>query len=188
MTQRLISRHPEMTRGSDAPLGYSGPVDRGGAVNPRIEISSAVVSIFPWWLYEYPSAQDWNISSLNFTATGGATTTVPGFTYTIGAQNIGVIKFVEMSVQSATPTMLLYMNLLVNGGPVNGYTRFPIMPGGAGLIIKDLNDMVVRMPQGSTLTATFDEDSGASFTCSLQATGWEVPLTDVQRLSGGLNY
>jgi hypothetical protein len=186
-TSTLPSRVGAAAHGGMSPLASSGGPPVGGPGGGALR-AQPMLSIFPWWLYEYPTAQDWNIASLNFTVAAGVVTPVPNFTLTTSPQNLGVIKYVQMSVQNSTPTMDVRLTLLINGAPVIGYTGVAFPPGTAGLIVSEFSGMIVRMPQGSTLTASFAETSGAPFICSLQALGWQVPLVDVDRLTGGLSY
>lgn len=175
-TSRLPSR---TAPGSAPPQGPGGP--------PSIQQLGGSIQIPPWYLVEYPSAQDWNIQSLNFTATGSTTTTVPSFSYTVPAQNVSVIKFVKWDIQTVLNTTNLTLTLRRNGAPIPGWAGIACDPIAATGIILPFNDLVVRLAQGDVVTASVTEGAGTTYTCSLHMQGWHVPWTEVQRLSNGIN-
>ena len=155
---------------------------------PSAGIPGATLQLFPWWLYEYPNAQDFYIDSLNFAPTASATSAVPNFSYTVPQQMVAVIKQMTLTVQNSLATINLRATLLLNGGPVPGWSAIAFPPVAATGVIVPFNSMVIRMDQGQTLTATFTEAIGTAYTCSIQLSGWQVPKTDVQRLQNGVNY
>lgn len=146
------------------------------------------LQIFPWWLYETPGAQDWFISSLNFTVAASVTTIVPAFSFTVNSNNLGVLKQVTMTVQNPTATISLAMNLLLNGSVIPGWSNVTFPPVSATALIIPFNAMVVRLPELGILTASFTESSGSAWTCSLQASGWQASKPEIARLQGNVNY
>jgi hypothetical protein len=180
------------------PSGQPVPaVDWGdGTVKAPLPVQPSL-SISPWWLYEYPDAVDFSLTALNFTAAAGATTTVPvgtaaapQFTFTVPSGYIGVLRQVTMTVQSPVATMNLSLRLLLGNAPIQGWSNRPFPPLALSGMAIGFNGIVIRMPQGSTLTAQFIEASSpaSSFTCSLDANGWICPIASIRRLQQGLEY
>jgi hypothetical protein len=166
--------------GGMIPAPASGP----GAVAPI----SQSFNIFPWWLYEYPNALDWNAAGLNFVAVANARTVATNFSFQVSPQNQGVIKQVTLVVQNSLANIDLRVTLLINGQPLQGWTGIPFPPVAATGVVVPYNGMVVRMKQNETLTAIFAEASGTNYTCSIYASGWQVSSQDIARLSGGIAY
>lgn len=144
--------------------------------------------VFPWWLWEMPGSADWELNALNFTATASATTTVPGFSLVVGKGNVGVLTMLTATVLNPTTTLDLRFRLLVDGGPIVGWTNIYIPPLNATAFVKDYNGIVIRLSENQTLTAAVIEASGANFTCSLQARGWTTPKNVVQQFMSGIPY
>jgi len=165
----------------------NAPVAGGAAVGytpPAI----APVQIFPWWLYQYESAQAFYIKSLNFTVAASGITVVPAFTFTVPAQMRGVLQSIEMTVQSSTAAMNLQLTLLLQNAPLQGWSGVAFPPILATGLVRGINNMNVRMQQNQTLTAQFAEASGSPFVCSLEASGWVVAQSDIDRLQQSVRY
>lgn len=146
------------------------------------------VQIAPWYVYEYPSSQDWNVAALNFVAVANATTVVPAtFSFTVPATYAGVIKNIQLVVQNSLNTIDLRVTLLKNTAPIQGWSGIAFPPVQATDVIVPYNGMVIRLQQGETLTAQFTEASGTNYTCSIQAQGWITPVSEIARLQNGIN-
>lgn len=183
----------------------STPVNRqGGFTSPAIpnpptqsDGSSGVippapptVEVFPWWDLQWEAATAWSMKSLLFTVAAGGTTAVPNFSYQIPSQNRGIIKSIRMSVQNPVATINLSLNLLINTGPVQGWTGISFDPLAASAFVLVWNDVNQRMQQNDTLTASFTEAStpASAWTCSLQISGWQVPQAEIDRVQRGFKY
>ena len=125
------------THGAPPPIPDFGstPVDRQGGFLPATMPNApdagvvgytppamAPVQIFPWWLYQYESAQAFYIKSLNFMVAASTITPVPTFTFTVPQQMRGVLQSIEMTVQSSTAAMNLQLTLLVQNAPLQGWS------------------------------------------------------------------
>jgi hypothetical protein len=180
---------------NDAPVGTLIPA--GGVVDPADSSASPAgtittpvppLQIFPWWLYETPGAQDWDVVSNNFSVAPNAVTVVPNFSFKVNTNNVGVIKQLFMTVQNPVATISLSMTLLLNGSPISGWTKF-FPPASATTEIIPFNNMVVRLPENGLLTAQFtDVGAVAPWSCSLNCSGWQVSKPEVLRLQGNVNY
>ena len=146
------------------------------------------VQIFPWWLYEYESAVDFYIKSLNVAIAAGTTTPVPNFSFTVPGQQRAVLKHISMTLQAALTTMNLSLTLLLGGAPIQGWSGLAFPPMLATAVLIPFNDMNVRMAQNQTLTAQFVEASGLTWVVSLEASGWSVQEQDIARLQQGIKY
>ena len=171
-------------RSSSSPLIPNTPLSAG----PPAPLPIPPVQVFPWWLYEYESATDFYISSLNFAVPASVITVVPSFTFTVPQQQRGVLKSISMTVQSSTAAMNLSLTLLKNNAPIQGWTGIPFPPILATGENINFNDMNVKFQQGEILTAQFTEASAAAWTCSLTASGWTVAKAEIDRLQQGVRY
>ncbi len=150
--------------------------------------------IFPWWMWEAPGSTDWELNALNFVAAAAVagvptTTPVPAtFNYVTSVGNRAVCALLTVTVLNPTTTMDLKFRLLVNGGPVAGWSAVYLPPLSATAFVKDYNSLVIRMKEGDVLTADVTESSGAAFTCSLQARGWSTPQNVIDQFSSGVPY
>jgi hypothetical protein len=175
--------------GGIAPIGgvddqSSASASPAGLITP----APAPLNIFPWWLYETPGAQDWDLVENNFTVAVNAVTVVPNFTFQVNTNNVGVIKQMFMTVQNPVATISLSVTLLLNGSPISGWTKF-FPPASATTLIVPFNDMIVRLPENGKLTAQFRDVGGATpWQCSLNCSGWQVSKPEVLRLQGAVNY
>ncbi len=174
-----------------APVGASPTPNAEGTqpgVSGLITTQPPPLQVFPWWLYEGPGAQDWYAKALNFTAVGNATTVVPGFSYIVNTNNVAVIKTLTMTVQQSTAAINLTMTLLLNGAPISGWNGIAFPPILATGISRGFSGMIVRLPENGVLTAQFTEVGGTNWTCSFDASGWQVSKPEVARLQGSVNY
>jgi hypothetical protein len=144
------------------------------------------IQIFPWYIYEYPSAQDFTAQAVNFAAAANTTTTATGFTFTCPSQNVAVLRQVTVTVQNILAASDVRWSLTKNGAPVPGWTQVSIAPCAATAIIIPYNDMVVRLAQGDVLGASITETGGNAYTCTISGAGWFVPVSEVARLQNGL--
>ena len=172
-------------QGAPAPSNGNGSAaDALGVITPP----PAPVQIYPWWLYESPGATDFYIKSLNFAVPANSVTVVPNFSFQVTTNNVAVLKHIAMTVQASLATINLSLTLLLNNAPIQGWTGIAFPPIVATGVIIPYNNMVVRLPENSTLTAIFTETSGLAWTCSLEAMGWQVSKPEVARLQGSVNY
>jgi hypothetical protein len=191
------------THGAPPPIPDFGstPVDRQGGFLPATMPNApdagvvgytppamAPVQIFPWWLYQYESAQAFYIKSLNFMVAASTITPVPTFTFTVPQQMRGVLQSIEMTVQSSTAAMNLQLTLLVQNAPLQGWSGVAFPPILATGLVRGINNMNVRLQQNQILTAQFAEASGSPFVCSLEASGWVVAQVDIDRLQQSVRY
>lgn len=144
--------------------------------------------IFPWWMWEMPGSSDWELNALNFSAAASVTTPVPGFSFAVSVGNVGVLTFLQATVLNPTTSLNLKFRLLVNGGPVQGWSNIYLPPLSASAFVQPFNGMVIRLNEGDTVTADVTEGSGTAFTCSLQARGWTTPKNVRDQFSSGVNY
>lgn len=155
---------------------------------PTPQQLGGTLQINPWYVWEYPSAQDWSAVAANFAAGGNATTlaTAGGFSYKVPAQNVSVIKQVTVTIQNILAASAVTWTLLRNGAPIPGWSGRLIPPLSATAIAVPYNDLVIRLAQNDVLTASITEVGGNAYTCSIEASGWHLPRTEVERLQGGI--
>lgn len=144
--------------------------------------------VFPWWYLEMPGSSDWEINAMNFSAAASSTTTVPGFSLTVNAGNRSVLTFLQATVQNILATSQVQFRLLINGGPVIGWSSVFIPPLAATAFVQPFNGMVVRMDENQTLTAQAIVGDAVTYTCSLQARGWTTPKNVIQSFMSGVPY
>lgn len=176
--------NPTTKTGSPGPLG-APPLPAGVFAPPP---PKPTLQVFPWYLYEYPSAQDWYAVALNFAVPATGTTNVPGFTFTVNPQNVAVIKQLTMTVQNSLATIDLRVRLLINGAPVSGWNGIAFPPVAATGVIVPFNGMNIRLKETEILTAQFIEASATAWVCSLSASGWQVSVPEVLRVQGDVSY
>lgn len=188
---RAVPWAPRIPGQMPAYPGRGGPVPAVRLPSGEMSVPTAPAGqpiIYPWWQFEMPGSNDWLAQALNFTAVGGATTTVPGFSFTVGQSQVGVIKQITMTVQNSLATINLGMTLLINNAPVQGWTNRLFPAVAATGVVVPFNDVVIRMQQFDVLTAVFTDVGGAGYTCTLQASGWQTPETVVKQFMGGVPY
>lgn len=171
--------------------GEGGLVSRPGAGGapslPRPPRGQPIV--FPWWLYEMPGSQDWNADAINFSVAASGTTNVPATgNYLAPPATQAVIKQLILTVQNPVATLDLFVRLLLNGSPIPGWSVIYFPPVAAAALVLPINDMVIRMSEGQTLTAQFIEGGGTAYTCSFQVKGWYTPQTTIDTFMSGVPY
>jgi hypothetical protein len=144
--------------------------------------------IYPWWDREMPGSSDWELNAINFSAVGASTTTVPGFSFTVSSGNRGVLAFLQATVNNILITSQVQFRLLINGGPVIGWSSIYIPPLNATAFVQPFNGMVVRMEENQTLTAQVIVGDATTYTCSLQARGWTTPKNVIESFMSGIPY
>lgn len=163
---------------------------QGHAATPGADgvAQSIAFNILPWWQAEIPSAQDFYVETLTQSYAAGTTTSVPNFSLTVGQGQIGVIRTLQITVQNPTPTIALRVGLFASGAPIQGWSAININPLNAAATIQVYNDMVIRLPQNTIVTAQVTNTDAVAWTVSVLMQGWVCPLNDVQRLQGTLQY
>lgn len=172
------------------------PIGPGGAAVPYVPPEPNGVEVLPWWYQQWESAPAWAVQDLNFTVPLGAQASTTGllplasFSYQCPQQNRAIVKSIRMSVQNPVSTISLLLTLFLNGYPVQGWTNIPFDPVSATAYILVFNDVNVRLDQNQTLTAGFTESSNpaSAWTCSLTASGWQVPISEIKRIQKGFVY
>ena len=140
-------------------------------------------------MWEMPGSLDWELNAVNKVALASATTDVgTDFALTVPLANRGVLTYYEITVLNPVTTLDLRFELLVNGGPVPGWSRTYISPLNATAYQKIFNGIVIRMDEGDKLTAKVTEGSGTNFTYTLIAKGWFTPKLIISSLMQGVPY
>lgn len=175
------------------PVDHSGFFPAPTVPNPPSGVSGvppmAPVEILPWWLVEFQSAQDWNCGALAAAIAASKITVLPAsFSYTVPANYAAVIKSLAVTVTAPTTSMNLTLTLLKGNGPIQGWTNRIIPPGSGASLSITYNQMSIRMQQNETLTAQFTEGGGATWTVTVEASGWQVPVRDILRVQQGVLY
>jgi hypothetical protein len=168
--------------------GFRVAIPAGGNPTSPAQIGAAL-EIHPWWLYEYASAQDWTCKALAAAIGASGITVLPTtFAYAVPTNYIAVVKSVTIVIIAPTTAMNLSFTLLKNNGPVQGWSNRMMPPGSGSAVTITYNNMILRMAQGETLTAQFLESGGATWSVSVEASGWQVLSKDVERIQQGFNY
>lgn len=145
--------------------------------------------IFPWWQWEMPGSADWEINAMNFSAAAATTTTVPGFTLTVGQGYRAVCTMITLTVLNPVATLDLTFRLKINDGPVVGWSAIKPPPLAASAFVQNYNAMVIRMDETNVFTAdVVNGEAANAYTCSLQARGWFTPTTQIAQLMSGVKY
>lgn len=173
-------------RGAGVPVTHASPPAMPGM--PQLPPRGDPI-IFPWWYIQMPGSLDWEMNAINEVAVAGATTNVGAdFTLQVPSANRSVLNYYEITVLNPTTALDLRFELLVNGGPVPGWSRTYIAPLNATAYQKIFNQVVIKMDEGDTLTARVTEGSGSNFTYSLIAKGWHTPKLIIDSLMNGVKY
>lgn len=178
---------PGMTPVTPGPGGVAFTQGPSGEIVPAGPPRGQPI-VFPWWYLEMPGSSDWEINAINFAAAASSTTTVPGFSLAVNAGNRGVLTFLQATVQSILSTSQIQFRLLINGGPVIGWSAIYIPPLSATAFVQPFNGMVVRLDENQTLTAQVIVGDAVTYTCSLQARGWTTPKNTIQSFMSGVPY
>lgn len=163
----------------------------GGVLLPSDPASQGVgatLQVFPWWLYPYKSARFWYAKALNIVCPANAITPLTGFEFTVGSQNVGVLKQLTMNVVNSLAGINATITLLANGAPIEGFAAISFPPVASTGQTQALNDLNVQLDQGVKITAVANGDTANNYTISVNGSGWQVPMRDVQRLQGNIGY
>lgn len=183
---------PTLTPGFNAPPSVPVSILPPG-VSP-IPPQPPQVYVFPWWFVQWESAQALNVSALNFTVTAGQLATpanfITGFSYQVPVGNRSVVKAMKMTVENPVATTNLAVTLFKNGAPIQGWNGIAFDPVAATALILPFNDMNILLQQNDVFTAAFAEASNpaSNWTCSLQAYGWTITQSEIDRVQGTFRY
>ena len=168
--------------GMDAP----SPSPSAGASGP----TSAVVSVFPWWMFKSESSQAWYQANLNFAlAANTSNLVVTNFSFQCPPSCKLVLKMFEIQVTSPTTAITVFCTLLRNGQPINGWNNVRFNPSNAATLLLPFNDVNEILQENETLTASFtNQNIATAWTVGIVAAGWYTLLSEITRLSGGVRY
>lgn len=120
-----------------------------------------------------PGASEFNILATK--ATVAVETNVDiGLTLDLPANNIGIIRGVNLFILDMLTTTVLTWTLTINGGPVSGYTNLQIFARTAPFVGNTF-DSFVNIPQGSKVRVVYTNTDGGSYTIGAAISGWFWP-------------
>lgn len=167
------------------PLPGGGGKGAGGVASE----SAITRQVFPPWLYPPESNKDYLVNTINGAKTAvlpaGAGQFIESDPFGIPSENLGANQFV--TVFADAPTALINVNwvLLVNGGPVAGWTltTFPRTADNISITFPG----IVRVPiAGIVSVRIINLDGNGPWTVGVQFGGWFYSRRVADMLYGGL--
>ena len=174
---------PVQPGGSD---GGAGALSQATNLGP----TGSTLNVSPWWLYEYESAQDWYSANIQFVLAAGAQNfAVPNFGFTVPQGNRMVLKQFIIGVQNPTTAINVSVALMRGNAPISGFSQVFFLPMAAATQDLPFNDLNLRFNGTDQFSAQFSNgNAGTAWTLNIQASGWYVLQTEIDRLQGGVRY
>lgn len=136
-------------------------------------------------VYPIPSATEFNLLATKATVAVEAGTDI-GLTLDLAANNIGIIRGVNIFISDMLNTTNVTWTVTVAGGPAPGYNNLAIFPRTSPFVGNSF-DSFIRLPQGAKVRVTFSNTDGGSYTVGASLSGWSWPTTlgDLWTKKGG---
>lgn len=151
----------------------------GPAAPPRRPdpgLSPFVRQVYPPWIAKIGGvSKDFNVSDFAMALPANGTATSTNLRFQLPSDNVGWLQ--EMSLYILTPTAAasVVWTARINGGPISGFANKRTPPGVANIIVIDINDMQVRIPQGGTVDILITNESAVAWTVGGALAGWYHP-------------
>lgn len=146
------------------------------------------VSIPPPWQFPIPGAVDFYLieKSEVLAAVVGASVTPDALRLAVGSGFKAVVRFVTIFVNAPDTTTDVDWSLLVNNGPVRGWSNLTTFPRVANNISIDF-DGVVRISQASIVQVRIRNNAATGpWTVGAAYGGWVWPIASERRIYGSV--
>lgn len=143
--------------------------------------------VYPPRIEKLLSSQDFNVSdfAMVLAAGAGSVVTSQALRFQVPQSQVGWLQQFTMYVLAPLATTDIRFTVRINEGPVSGFTNKQPPPGAANLILIDINDIRVRIPNGATVDVLVTNNSAAGpWTVGGSLAGWYHPLADELRVFG----
>lgn len=177
LAQRLV---PDIVNRTNlGPAAHAGGTD-GVALPPATRM------IFPPWLYEIESAQDYTIQATGALPGGAGQTfsdqTAAGVLQLLGTY-VGVLSFITIFVDAPTTALDVKWTLRFNGAPVQGFDNLRSFPR----IAQNLSITFPgpkRIPIGARVDVIATNNNASAWTVGYSVGGWFWLQDDGARIFG----
>lgn len=137
------------------------------------------VVIYPPDIYRIPGSSDFNPSGSVQIVGPGTTTAIPlapqvgsvANRIEIPKGNVGVISSVLISITNMVATTNATFSIFIDGAPVPGYAGISMTPRVSPYVSAGF-DTLVRVPNGSVVTATGTVVDGGTYVLGIAISGW----------------
>lgn len=161
--------------GPGLPIGPGAP----GVITPTGGGTADIV-LQPPTIVRPPRAQDFHISGASPIGTPFtlANTTppaiIPGSALQIPNQSVGVIRSINLNVNTLLATSVLFWSLRFNQTPVQGWEALTVFPRAAGFftLAYGPDETQIPVPDGALVDVTFSVLDGAAYQAGVQYGGW----------------
>lgn len=169
------------------PVGNLSPAP-GPMMPPRIEVASEAPFariVYPPRIEKLLTSADFNVAdyAMAVPAGVGSLVTSANLAFALPATQVGWLQQFFLYILGPLATTRLSFMVMINGGPVPGFTMIN-PPGAVNFLLITTNDMRVRLPQGSTVNVQITNLDGAAITAGGLLAGWYHPLADELRMYG----
>jgi uncharacterized ParB-like nuclease family protein len=95
-----------------------------------------------------------------------------GLHYVVPAGRVGVIKTLQLFVDSPSPATVVRWQLLVGGIPVQGLNNLTVIGRAAASISQTFDNLAIIVPELQPVDVQIVDVDGGSYTVGAQFTGW----------------
>jgi hypothetical protein len=144
------------------------------------------IQMVPWWETKPPQAQDFLAVEKGqaLAAVAGTQIVLTGARFRVPAENVAVIKSVQIFIDATTLLTDVDFAVRFNGGPVSGWDQLTTFPrASANLSIAFEGTIMVPVGVEITMTAINNAATGP-WVVGGQFTGWYLSQREVERIYG----
>jgi hypothetical protein len=146
-----------------------GQVAGSEAPNPYADTKRVYLE-YPPEIFPMPGAQEFAVD-VDFSSPAVGATEPAGLILTLPQGMVGIVRVFGYGIQTMTIATNVSWALLVNGGPVQGYTDRRFFPGNVPRVTASV-DTFIRVPAGGTIAVRFTNVDGAAYTANANYSGW----------------
>jgi hypothetical protein len=164
--KQYVESPPRVHRGAQASIS--------GAAVPRAVQAQGVLLRFPPQFSPPRGALDFQATGNGTVAGPNTTSIVPGVSFTIPRNSVGIIRSLEFDINSVTVLTDVRFSLLFNEAPVPGWSNIGLFPRAASSIAVSYGpeETFIWVPDGQTIQVQVTVTDAASYLIGALFHGW----------------
>jgi len=147
---------------------------QGDINNTGANAVGKTLQLYPWWLYKPPQGNDIVVLAQNNFVAGGSVV-MANSTTVLDPNYMGIIRGVDIYINTMTAASILSFGIQVNANPVPGYGIIQVFPRAASSVSMSF-DTFIYVPAGGTISIAVTNTDGAAYLVGAGYQGWAVPI------------
>lgn len=155
--------------------GRAAPTSARELAERRAAAAAAAAAAFPPQYFPPLGASNlFAAAQLSLGPGPTALTPIPGCSFTVPANNVGVVRGLTLNVNNLLTTSLITFSLLINGAPLPGFANMFIFPRLAASLASDFppENTSIEIPDGATVSVAAQVNDPGTYQLGATFRGW----------------